>query len=151
MRLMLDTNVALDFMLAREPYCAETNKLMLLGYLKEIELWLNGAQVNDLIYVLTKGGKPAKNEAAKLSLKKLRKCLHVFHPGEREFDAALDSTWPDLEDALLFQAALNLKADFIISRNQKDFALSSIRTLDVAEFFEHIEEHEGPIYELIDF
>jgi len=151
MRLVLDTNVAIDFMLAREPYCAEANKLMLLGYLKEVELWLNGAQLNDLLYVLTKGGNPANNEAAKLGLKKLRECVHVYSAGEREFDATINSNWPDLEDAYLFQVALNLKADFIISRNQQDFALSSIRTLAAKEFFEYLEEQKGLIYELIDF
>jgi len=146
MRLMIDTNVALDFMLAREPYFADARKLLLLGYMKEIELWIRGAQVNDLFYVLTKGGKPAYNAAAKVSLRKLRECIHVYRVGEQEIDAALISNWTDLEDACLYQAALNMKAGFIITRNQQDFSLSSIKALDATEFFKYLEEHKSMMY-----
>ncbi|MCL1846779.1 MAG: PIN domain-containing protein [Coriobacteriia bacterium] len=150
MRLLLDTNIALDFMLAREPYYPDARKLMLLGYLKEAEIWISGAQINDLFYVLTKGGKPAYNEVARQSLKKLRHCVHVYRVGEPEIDAALDSSWADLEDACLYQAGLSLKADFIITRNQQDFALSSIRTLDATGFFSYLEQHEGLVFEELD-
>ncbi len=150
MRLMLDTNVTLDFMLAREPHFANTRKLMLLGYLREMELWISGAQINDLLYVLTKGGKQGNIEEAIQSLKKLRQCVHVAGVGERELDAVLNSTWTDLEDAYLYQAALSLKADFIITRNQQDFALSSIRVFDAQQLFEHLATHENLTYQEID-
>ncbi|MCL1891511.1 MAG: PIN domain-containing protein [Coriobacteriia bacterium] len=151
MRLVLDTNVALDFMLARQEHFANARKLMLLGYVKELELWVSGAQMNDLLYLLTKGGKPRYNEDAKQALKKLRKCVRVFKSGEQEIDAALESTWTDLEDACLYQAALSLKADFIITRNQQDFSLSSIRALNADEFFEYLAEHKNLSYEAFDF
>jgi len=150
MRMMIDTNVALDFMLAREPYYADARKLMLLGYLKELELWVSGAQINDLFYLLTKGGKKVYNEAARLSLQKLRACMGVYRVGEQEIDAALNSTWTDLEDACLYQAALNVKADFIITRNQQDFSLSSIKALDATEFFKYLEEHKGLTYAAVE-
>ncbi|MCL2827009.1 MAG: PIN domain-containing protein, partial [Eggerthellaceae bacterium] len=96
-------------------------------------------------------GKPARNDIAKQGLKKLRRCVSVCRTGEQEFDAALDSAWLDLEDACLYQSALNMKADFIITRNQKDFSLSSIRVADATEFFSYLEEHEGVIYQGIDW
>ncbi|MCL1797113.1 MAG: PIN domain-containing protein [Eggerthellaceae bacterium] len=151
MRLMLDTNVALDFMLARHPHFTSARNLMMLGYVQEIELWMSGAQINDLLYVLTKGGKPTHNDAAKQALKKLRRCVQVYRVGEQEIDAALESTWEDLEDACLYQAALNLKADFIITRNSQDFSRSSIRALSADAFFEHLAESEGLAYEIAEF
>jgi len=149
MRLMLDTNVTLDFMLARKPHYPDVRKLMLLGYLQEAELWVSGAQFNDLFYLLTKGGKASQNESAKQHLRKLRKCIRVYRVGESEIDATLNSTWDDLEDACLYFSALNLKADFIITRNQKDFALSSIKTLNATEFFDYLRDTKSLTYEEI--
>jgi len=151
MRLMIDTNITIDFMLAREPYYADARKLMLLGFLKEAELWVSGAQMNDLFYIMTEGGKPTLNDVAKQSLKKLRQCIRIYRVGEQEIDAALDSTWSDLEDACLYHSALNLKVDFIITRNQQDFALSSIKVFDATEFFAHLKEHESLTYQEISF
>lgn len=145
----MDTDIALDFMLAREPQFADTRKLMLLGYLKEAELWISGAQVNALLYVLTRGGKPAHNKSAQESLKKLLRCVHVYQAGEQEIAAVLDSTWPDLEDAWLHQAALNLKADYLITRNQKDFALSTIKVFDAVGLFAYLKEHQKIEFEEI--
>ena len=146
---MLDTNIAIDFMLSRKPHNADARKLMLLGYLHEVELWMSAAQINDLFYLLTEGGKPALNDDAKQRLKKLRQCVRIYRVGEPEIDATLDSTWLDLEDACLYYSAQSLKADYLITRNQKDFALSSIKTLSAAEFFEYLEEVEGITYQEI--
>jgi predicted nucleic acid-binding protein len=146
-RLFLDTNIALDFMLAREPYNGAARKLMLCGFLQELELWISGAQLNDLIYILTKGGKPAYNEACKQSLQKLRQCVKVYPVGEQEIDATLNSNWPDLEDACLYQAALGAKADFIITRNPTDFVFSTIKTLTAEQVFDYIKEHQGITYD----
>ena len=150
MRLMLDTNVTIDFMLSREPFFQDAKKLMLLGYLQEAELWISGAQVNDLFYMLTRGGKPAYNDEAKQHIKKLRQCVHIYRVGEQEVDATLNSTWQDLEDACLYYSALSLKADFIITRNQQDFSLSSIKAFDAAEFLTYLEEQENLTYQEID-
>ena len=149
MRLMLDTNITIDFMLSRKPHDVDVRKLMLLGYLQEVELWVSGAQINDLFYVLTGGGKPALNDDAKQRLKKLRQCVHIYRVGEQEVDATLSCTWSDLEDACLYYSALNLKVDYIITRNQQDFILSSIRTFDATEFFAYLEEYEGVTYQEI--
>ncbi|MDR2957204.1 MAG: PIN domain-containing protein [Coriobacteriales bacterium] len=147
---MLDTNVVLDFMLTREPYYPDTRILMLLGYINEVELWISSAQINDLFYILTKGGKSAFNEDAKQSLKRLRQCVNVYRTGELEIDAVLDSAWLDLEDSYLYQSALSMKADYIITRNQRDFALSSIKVFDTAELLAYLREHAGTTYAEID-
>ena len=47
----------------------------------------------------------------------------------------LDSTWGDFEDACVCQSALKLKADAIVTRNQKDFESSVIKVVDCDEFF----------------
>ena len=47
---------------------------------------------------------------------------------------ALDSDWKDYEDYIQTQSALEYFADCIITRNKKDFNLSSVPVYTVDEF-----------------
>lgn len=75
--------------------------------------------------------------------------MRICGVNEVEFDTALDSSWVDLEDACVYQCALKLKADAIITRNQKDFEKSSIKVFDCDELFAYLAEEKGLTYEEI--
>ena len=98
---------------------------------------------------LTGGGKPALAVQLKRDLKKLRQGVRICGVNEVEFDAALDSSWSDLEGSCVHQCALKLKADAIIARNQKDFEKSSIKVFDCDELFAYLAEEKGLVYEEI--
>lgn len=149
MRLMVDSNIVIDYLKVREPFYAGARKLMLLGFIAEHELWFSSTQANDIFYILTEGGKPSQTAQLKRDLKELRRGIRICGVNEAEFDAALDSPWVDLEDACVYQCALRLKADAIITRNQKDFEKSSIRVFDCDEFFAYLAEEQGLTYEEI--
>lgn len=151
MKIVVDSNIVLDCLKERVPFEVVASKLLLFGYVNEAELWVSGAQVNDLTYMLTNGGKTSHAEFAKDGLRYLRKCVHIYRIGEDELDAVLNSTWEDLEDAYLYQVAVSLKADFIVTRDKKGFALSSIRVVDAAEFFDYMKEEKNLVYEEIDW
>ena len=42
-----------------------------------------------------------------------------------------------------------IKADAIITRNQKDFARSSIKVFDCDELFAYLEKEKGLVYDFI--
>lgn len=69
----------------------------------------------------------------------LREIVRVCAPGEEEVDRALESSWQDFEDALVYQAAMSLRARCIVTRNAHDFDCSSLPVLDCAGFFEWVE------------
>ena len=149
MRLLLDTNIIIDFLQRREPYYEDARMLFMLGRLREHELWFSSAQANDIFYTLSGGGKKARAAQVVKALRLVREAAHVCGIDEAEFDAALDSTWPDLEDACVYQAALKVKADAIITRNQADFEKSSIRVFDCGELFEWLAEERGLTYDWV--
>ena len=149
MRVLLDTNIAIDFLRKREPFHESARLLMALGYLGEFELWISPSQLGDLFYVLTKGGKPALAPAVAEELRRLEKFVHVCTLGEAEAVAALELGWDDLEDALVYQAARSLRADAIVTRNQADFAQSSIPVFDCDEFFAWCAKETGIEYAVI--
>ena len=149
MRLMLDSNIVIDYLKMRDPFFAGARKLMLLGFLAEHELWFSSVQANDVFHTLADGGKPSQAVQLKQDFKKMRQAMHICGVGEAQFDAALDSAWDDLEDACVYQCALRLKADAIVTRNQQDFEKSSIKVFDCDELFAYLAEEKGLTYEEI--
>lgn len=151
MRLLIDTNIVIDLLAHRRPFEDSAKKLFIFGALGEFDLWIGASQITDIFFLLTSGPEKIAVEDAKLALRRLRKHVHICSLNEADVDAALDSTWGDFGDACVFQSALKLKADAIITRNRKEFEKSSIRVFDCEEFFDYLAEDKGLVYEEIAF
>lgn len=146
LKLLLDTNVVIDYLDMRDPHYEKSRLLMLAGYVGEFELWITAPQVTDLIYVLTEGGKKSLVPEVLERLRKLRAFINVFATSGNEVDRMLAEAWDDPEDSLLFEAALSMRADAIITRNQKDFESSLVKVLDCNRFFDWVKESCGIDY-----
>ena len=55
MRLLVDTNIVLDYLDERPSFFQSARKLMILGFLHELELWMSASQATDLFYLLRRG------------------------------------------------------------------------------------------------
>lgn len=149
-KLLLDTNIVIDFLSMREPFFEDARLLMALGRFGEFELWVSSSQVTDLLYVMSNGGKQEELPTVLQQLRELRTFINVFATSDREIDAMLASAWKDPEDFLLYEIALQLKADAVISRNQSDFPESLIPVMNCEEFFAWMEQTQGLAYGEID-
>ena len=149
MKLVLDTNILLDYLIQREPFYESAALVMELGFLGEFELWMSTSQITDLIYVITEGGKPKLANYAKGTMQQIRRFIHVYAIDEVDYDAVANSTWSDLEDAFIYEAARNIRADAIISRDKKGFQRSSIQVFTCEELFASL-EGTGIVYGLED-
>ena len=146
-KLLVDTNVLIDFLSVRRPFYDEARLLMIAGRVGEFELWMMSSQVTDLIYVLSDGGRQALMPSVLERLRGLRTFVEVFAVGEAEVDRMLSSSWKDPEDALMFESALSLRADAIITRNAKDFESSLVRAMTAREFFDWLRDEQGVDYQ----
>lgn len=136
MNLLVDTNIIVD-VLRKRPHDYEASRLLLaLGSLHEFELWVSPSQLSDLFYILTSGGKRHLAEPVGEELVDVLSFVRVCSFGHDEALSALSCGFDDLKDALVYQAARAVKAEAIITRNQKDFAQSSIPAFSSVEFFE---------------
>lgn len=151
MRLVLDTNILLDYLLSRDPYVEKAIKLFTLGSLGEFELWFGTSQVTDMLYFVTEGGMPSLAGVARSQMAQLREITHIYATNAADYDAVSKSTWEDLEDAFVFQTALAVKADAIISRDKTGFRKSPLRVFDYDALFRFLEEEKGLVYEIVDF
>lgn len=147
LKLLLDTNVVIDYLARREPFYAKTRLLMIAGRVGEFDLWITASQVTDLIYILSDGECRAKLPRVMEALRGLRTFVNVYAAGDSEVDRMLASAWKDPEDALIFEVALSMRADAIITRNQGDFERSLIKVFDCDEFFAWVEEELHLVYD----
>lgn len=147
MKLLLDTNVVIDFLHEREPHYQGARLLMTAGRVGEFALWITSSQVTDLIYILSEGGKRTLLPRVLEQLRGLRTFVNVHAVSDREIDRMLVASWKDPEDSLLFESALEMRADVIVTRNQADFESSVVKVMDCDEFFAWMRADFGLDYE----
>ena len=131
MKVFLDTNVLLDYLLDRDDYAEPALQLLLLGNAGVIELCVADLSISNIAYI-TRGA--IKKEDFFSVMKKLSCCYSIIPVGADAVNKALDAKWTDFEDSLQYYAALNAKADVIVTRNVKDFAQSKIPVMTTIEF-----------------
>lgn len=144
MRLLLDTNVLIDGFLAREPYYQDWLRILDLWICGRAELWASAKSFTDISYVCCKSN---DSTVVQRAFVECFRYLNVCSIGGQDVLSAARLEWHDFEDCLAYQAALKIKADFIITRNAKDFARSSIPALVPSEFFDYLREHEHLVFE----
>ena len=108
-KLLLDTNVVVDYLNECEPFYEKARLLMIGGRVGEFELWISSSQVTDLVYILSNGGRTSEMDAVMGQLRGLRTFVNVFAASEREVDLMLATSWHDPEDYLLYEIALALE------------------------------------------
>ena len=149
-KLLLDTNIVLDFIGERGPHYKETRLLMLAGRVGEFSLWVSSSQVTDMVYILTNGDNENKVAEALEKLRALRTFINIYAVTDSDIDNMLATTWHDPEDALLVHLALRMRADAVITRDSGFPATDMIRVHNCPEFFEWLQVEKGLSYAEID-
>lgn len=150
-KLLLDTNIVLDFIGRREHDFEATKLLLLAGRVGEFSLWITSSQVTDIIYILTNGGNKGKVPEVLEKLRALRLFVNVYAVTDSDIDNMLATSWSDPEDALLIDLALKMKVDAIITRDADFPETDMIRVHDCSGFFKWLEEEKGISYAEVDF
>jgi len=122
MRFLLDTNIVVDIITKRKGYEVS---LCLLKHceIKRAEGYITATTVTDVMYILRKHIKP---EAVREAVKTLMLIVDVAGVLKSDIKAALFSGMKDFEDAVQASCAGRIKADYIVTRNVKDFAGSPV-------------------------
>ncbi|MEM9259282.1 MAG: PIN domain-containing protein, partial [Bacteroidota bacterium] len=110
MKVYFDTNIILDFLLARPASGLEAAQLITLAETKSIEAFAAGNTFVLAFFHMRKGGYDAND--AKHTLALLCRSISCVDFGNDALDKALSTNEPvDLEDAYQIQLALQSKAD----------------------------------------
>ena len=131
MKLFLDTNVVIDYMAAREPFCHDIRKIILNCRDHDIQLSVSSITFTTMEYVLKKH---VPHELLMKQFVLLRHIVGVLPSGADIIDKSIASTFVDFEDAVQYYTALG-QMDVIITRNIKDFLpYSQLPVLTPSEF-----------------
>lgn len=135
MKVFVDTNVLLDYLLERKDFVEEAKSIFLLGNAGHISIMITDLSVANVAYI-TRNKIPLEQFFSTLSV--LRRFCKVISMGEDVVDKAIKARWSDFEDSLQYFAAIQAAADCIITRNVKDFYNSEIPVLEPSAFVDMI-------------
>lgn len=135
MIVYIDSNIILDVMLPNPEFHDESEKVISVPN-AYFDLYISAAAITDIYYVARKALKD--KERAKNTITELLNGVSVAGVDETCIRNALDSDWKDFEDSVQHEAAQQIKADLIITRNVNDYVNSAIRVMTPSEFLSFI-------------
>lgn len=135
MRLLIDANILLDVLQKREPHYRLSAIIWKLCEIEQAEGYVPALTIANLIYVMRREFDADQIEEV---VNKLSLIFRISDLTASDIARAAELKWPDFEDALQSVAAERLRADFIITRNARDFEMSRVPALSPAEFLERI-------------
>ena len=122
MKILIDTNVIVDNLALRDEY-EESLKLLQLcenGFLKGV---ITTVTVMDVLYIMRKH---LSLDEVRDSVQILLHIVDLVPILKSDIDTALAGDFSDLEDAVQASCARRIRADYIVTRNVKDFNGSSV-------------------------
>ncbi len=131
MRLLLDTNVLLDVIAARQPFYRAAARLWSLAEHDQIEAFVSAISFNNIYYIVRKSAGKAKADEA------LRAIRDLFTPVSLDaklINRSMDAPIDDFEDAVQFHSASRENVDYLITRDPDGFPHTGVSVLSPQEF-----------------
>jgi predicted nucleic acid-binding protein len=140
--LLIDTNIVLDLILGREPWALDAARLLDAISRGAARGFLAGHAVSTVHYLVEKA---ADRATANTAIADILQLVVVVPLDGADFQRALALGMRDYEDAVQVSAALRIGADFIVTRNSKDFSGSPIAVRTPSEILAllHVTPSDG--------
>ena len=136
MKLLIDANIILDVLQKREPHYKYSALIWKLCETGKATGYVSVLTFMNLVYIMRKELSPEKIEDTYKALS----LIFTFEDlTEEDVRSALEMKLKDFEDAVQIQTAKRVGADFIITRNVKDFMKSTIPAYNPEELLNRIE------------
>ena len=135
-KILIDTDVILDFLFDREPFSEEASQILSLCEKRELRGFVTPVMVSNIYYLLRKA---AKHEKVIETIKKLMDIVDVAIINKKTIVDALNSEFKDFEDALQNFSAQNEKEiKIILTRNTKDYKASGLSVMTPENYLKTI-------------
>ena len=130
-RILIDSDVILDFVFEREPFVEYSAKILNLRYMEKVSGFITPiifSNINDMIQ------KEKSRKDLKSILNDLIQITDVVNFSKNSIREALNSDFNDFEDALQNFSAEQNKIDIIVTRNIKDYKHSNVPVMNPENF-----------------
>jgi len=125
-KVLLDINIILDLLLAREPFAVVAREIFQKAINEEIEIYVTNCSINTLVYFIEKTvGHEATRQIINDFLQIAKGIDITINDIQKAF---LNTDITDTEDAIQIQGAIKANIDFLLTRDKK---FAKIKTTQV--------------------
>ena len=129
--IFLDTNVLIDFFADRKPFSIDAAKLFDYSLKKKINIYISAVSYNNIYYIVRQS---LSHEETIKMLTEISECTNVIDLTKDIINKSLTSDFKDFEDAIQYNCAKSInKIDLIVTRDTKDYKVSSLAILTPKE------------------
>jgi predicted nucleic acid-binding protein len=135
MVLLIDANIILDVLMNRIDFVEDSSIIWKLCETNQVKGYVSTLTYANMMYIMRKQMNPNQiNEV----FQKLNLIFEFADFSSSVLDKAVNMKWSDFEDAIQSATAEYVHADYIITRNIKDFSKSKIMALTPKELLVRI-------------
>ena len=135
MVLLIDANIILDVLLNRPDYVKDSAMIWKLCETEQMKGYVSTLTFANLVYIMRKQLDPEKIEDV---FHKLNLIFEFTDFSVSDLTHAADLNWKDFEDAVQSVIAERIHADYIITRNVRDFSKSRVMAFTPPELLARI-------------
>lgn len=135
MTALIDANILLDVLQDRAPHTRYSSLVWKLCESGRVQGAVCSFTFLNLVYIMRKQLSPEKTKAV---LDQLSLIFDFADLTKADIKKAAGLCWNDFEDAVQYVTAVRLRADYIITRNIRDYAEGNIPALTPREFLQQL-------------
>ena len=137
MTVLIDTNIFMDVLANREGFAEPASQLFKLCEVSQVQGFVYALSIANIAYIMCKELDRSQIEEV---IGKLGVIFTIADMKADDLKKAAVQPIDDYEDALQSVCASRIKADFIITRNLKDFKNSKVMAIKPSELIERMSE-----------
>ena len=129
--VLIDLNVLLDVLQKREPFFESSAGLLAAVETGRVEGYVAAHSITTLFYLFQKGRSSAEARAVVTNLLQFIKIAPV---DQSTIEQALNLDFHDFEDAVQMISAVQCKADYLVTRNERDYPSALLPVMQPVDF-----------------
>lgn len=131
-RILIDTNILLDYILMREPFCDDAEKIVSVCADGNVEGYVAAHSVSNMFFILRKDYNAKERREILINLCSIFEIVGI---DKVKLLAGLQNDdFEDFEDCLQMECAKSCGAEYIVTRNIDDYKTSQIKAILPEEF-----------------
>lgn len=135
MKVLVDTNIILDVLCNRKEFVENSAKVFKLCEVKKITGYVSALSIPNIVYIMRK---ELNAEKVKEIIEKLSLIFEIIDLKADDLKRATTLAFTDYEDAVQSAQADRIKANYIVTRNVKDYDKSKIKAIKPSELIERV-------------
>jgi len=136
-RVLIDTNIVLDFLLQREPFFQDAERLFQAIDTGQVVGYVTATTLTDIFYISRKHTRSV--EQARQAVSETLIAMVICSVNRAVLESAFGSGLADFEDAVQIFCAVAQGLDAILTRDTQGFLSSPVTVLSIQEFLQQLE------------